>query len=33
LRAKNRFPSEQMQAHNVSPLVNQPEYDSADCIN
>jgi putative SOS response-associated peptidase YedK len=26
------FPSEQMQAHDVSPLVNKPEYDSADCI-
>jgi putative SOS response-associated peptidase YedK len=26
------FPSEQMQAHDVSPLVNKPEYDSAECI-
>ncbi len=26
------FPSEQMQAHDVSPLVNEPEYDSAECI-
>jgi putative SOS response-associated peptidase YedK len=25
------FPSEQMQAHDVSPLVNKPEYDSAEC--
>ena len=26
------FPSEQMQAHDVSPLVNKPEYDTAECI-
>jgi putative SOS response-associated peptidase YedK len=26
------FPSEQMQAHDVSPLVNKPEHDSAECI-
>ena len=26
------FPSEQMKAHDVSPLVNKPEYDSAECI-
>jgi putative SOS response-associated peptidase YedK len=26
------FPSEQMQAHDVSPVVNKPEYDSAECI-
>jgi putative SOS response-associated peptidase YedK len=26
------FPSEQMQAHDVSPLVNKPEYDSPECI-
>jgi putative SOS response-associated peptidase YedK len=26
------FPSEQMQAHDVSPLVNKPGYDSAECI-
>jgi putative SOS response-associated peptidase YedK len=26
------FPSEQMPAHDVSPLVNQPEYERADCI-
>lgn len=26
------FPSEQMEAHDVSPLVNKPEYDSAECI-
>ena len=26
------FPSEQMQAHDVSPLVNKPEYDSVECI-
>jgi putative SOS response-associated peptidase YedK len=26
------FPSEQMQAHDVSPLVNKPEYDRAECI-
>ena len=26
------FPSELMQAHDVSPIVNKPEYDSADCI-
>jgi putative SOS response-associated peptidase YedK len=25
------FPSEQMQAHDVSPLVNKPEHDSAEC--
>jgi putative SOS response-associated peptidase YedK len=25
------YPSEQMQAHDVSPLVNKPEYDSAEC--
>ncbi len=27
------FPSEQMQAHDVTPLVNKPEYDSPECIN
>ena len=26
------FPSEQMQAHDVSALVNKPEYDGAECI-
>ena len=26
------FPSEQMQAHDVSPVVNKPEYDTAECI-
>ncbi len=26
------FPSELMEAHDVSPLVNKPEYDRADCI-
>ena len=26
------FPSEQMQAHDVSTLVNKPEYDTAECI-
>jgi Uncharacterized conserved protein len=27
------FPSELMDAHDVSPLVNKPEFDRADCIN
>ncbi|HEX6435919.1 MAG TPA: SOS response-associated peptidase [Candidatus Binatia bacterium] len=26
------FPSELMESHDVSPLVNKPEFDSADCI-
>ena len=26
------FPSELMEAHDVSPLVNKPEYDGAECI-
>jgi putative SOS response-associated peptidase YedK len=26
------FPSEQMEAHDVSPLANKPEYDRADCL-
>ena len=26
------FPSELMELHNVSPLVNKPEYDRAECI-
>ena len=26
------FPSELMEAHDVSPLVNKPDYDSAECI-
>jgi hypothetical protein len=26
------FPADQMQAHDVSPLVKKPEYDSAECI-
>jgi putative SOS response-associated peptidase YedK len=27
------FPSELMESHDVSPLVNKPEFDSSDCIN
>jgi putative SOS response-associated peptidase YedK len=27
------YPSELMEAHDVSPLINKPEYDSPDCIN
>jgi putative SOS response-associated peptidase YedK len=27
------YPSELMEAHDVSPLLNKPEYDRADCIN
>jgi putative SOS response-associated peptidase YedK len=27
------YPSELMEAHDVSPLINKPEYDRADCIN
>ena len=27
------FPSELMESHDVSPLVNNPEFDSSDCIN
>jgi hypothetical protein len=26
------FPADQRQAHDVSPLVKKPEYDSAECI-
>ena len=28
----NRYPSEQMTAHDVSILVNKPENDTAECI-
>ena len=28
-----QFPSELMESHDVSPLVNKPELDSSDCIN
>jgi putative SOS response-associated peptidase YedK len=27
------FPSELMESHDVSPLVNKPEFDASDCIN
>jgi putative SOS response-associated peptidase YedK len=27
------YPSELMECHDVSPLVNKPEFDSSDCIN
>ena len=27
------FPSELMESHDVSPLVNTPKFDSSDCIN
>jgi putative SOS response-associated peptidase YedK len=26
------YPSELMEAHDVSPLINKPDYDRADCL-